>query len=147
MSLPEIVSREEWHAAREELLVKEKVVTRARDALNAERRRLPMVEITEEYVFDGGDGKASLLDLFDARHQLVVYHFMFAPEWEAALPQLLGLPRPDRPPRPSEGARHVVRRGLAGTLPEDPAVQGTHGLGAALVLLVRQRLQPGLRCH
>ncbi|MFD5270933.1 DUF899 domain-containing protein [Streptomyces sp. NPDC058335] len=83
MSLPEIVSREEWHAAREELLVKEKVVTRARDALNAERRRLPMVEIAEEYVFDGGDGKASLLDLFEGRHQLVVHHFMFAPEWEA----------------------------------------------------------------
>ncbi|MEV4231288.1 DUF899 domain-containing protein [Streptomyces bobili] len=83
MSLPEIVSREEWHAAREELLVKEKVLTRARDALNAERRRLPMVEITEEYVFDGGDGKASLLDFFDGSRQLVVYHFMFAPEWEA----------------------------------------------------------------
>ena len=83
MSLPEIVSREEWHAAREELLVKEKAATRARDALNAERRRLPMVEIADKYVFDGGDGKATLLDVFDGRHQLVVYHFMFAPEWEA----------------------------------------------------------------
>ncbi|MGX1269306.1 DUF899 domain-containing protein [Streptomyces phaeoluteigriseus] len=83
MSLPDIVSREQWLAAREELLVKEKVVTRARDALNAERRRLPMVEIAEEYVFDGGDGKATLLDLFEGRVQLVVYHFMFAPEWEA----------------------------------------------------------------
>ncbi|MDI9834158.1 DUF899 domain-containing protein [Streptomyces sp. KAU_LT] len=83
MSLPEIVSREKWRAAREELLVKEKAVTRARDALNAERRALPMVEITEEYVFEGGDGKATLLDLFEGRHQLVVYHFMFAPEWDA----------------------------------------------------------------
>ena len=82
MSLPEIVSREQWRAAREELLVKEKAATRARDALNARRRALPMVEVIEEYVFEGGDGKATLLDLFEGRHQLVVYHFMFAPEWE-----------------------------------------------------------------
>jgi predicted dithiol-disulfide oxidoreductase (DUF899 family) len=83
MSLPEIVSRAQWRAAREELLLKEKAVTRARDALNAERRGLPMVEIDTEYVFEGGDGKATLLDLFEDRHQLVVYHFMFAPDWEA----------------------------------------------------------------
>ncbi|MFC8242898.1 DUF899 domain-containing protein [Streptomyces chartreusis] len=83
MSLPEIVSREQWRAAREELLAKEKAATRARDALNAERRRLPMVEVEEEYVFEGGDGKATLLDLFEGRHQLVVHHFMFAPEWDA----------------------------------------------------------------
>ncbi|MET9506279.1 DUF899 domain-containing protein [Streptomyces sp. NPDC006622] len=83
MSLPEIVSREQWRTARGELLAKEKAVTRARDELSAERRGLPMVEIAEEYVFDGGDGKATLLDLFDGRPQLVVHHFMFAPEWEA----------------------------------------------------------------
>ncbi|MFH9708717.1 DUF899 domain-containing protein [Streptomyces luteogriseus] len=83
MSLPEIVSRGEWRAARAELLLKEKAVTRARDALNAERRGLPMVEVDEEYVFEGGDGKATLLDLFEGRRQLVVYHFMFAPEWDA----------------------------------------------------------------
>jgi predicted dithiol-disulfide oxidoreductase (DUF899 family) len=83
MTLPRIVSRDEWRAAREELLVREKAATRARDALNAERRRLPMVEIDKEYVFEGGDGKATLFDLFEGRHQLVVYHFMFAPEWDA----------------------------------------------------------------
>lgn len=83
MSLPEIVPREQWHAAREELLAKEKAATRARDALNAERRRLPMVEIDQEYVFEGGDGKATLPDLFEGRPQLVIYHFMFAPEWDA----------------------------------------------------------------
>ncbi|MET7293923.1 DUF899 domain-containing protein [Streptomyces griseoloalbus] len=82
MSLPEIVSRAEWRAAREELLVKEKAVTRARDALGAERRRLPMVRIDRQYVFEGGDGKATLLDLFEGRQQLVVHHFMFAPEWD-----------------------------------------------------------------
>ncbi|MGW0942084.1 DUF899 domain-containing protein [Streptomyces sp. NPDC002623] len=81
--LPEIVSRAQWRAAREELLVKEKVVTRARDALNAQRRGLPMVAVDTEYVFEGGDGKATLLDLFEGRAQLVVHHFMFAPEWEA----------------------------------------------------------------
>jgi predicted dithiol-disulfide oxidoreductase (DUF899 family) len=86
MSLPEIVSREQWRAAREALLVKEKALTRARDALNAERRRLPMVEIEEEYVFEGGDGKATLLDLFEGRDQLVVYHFMLAPERDAGCP-------------------------------------------------------------
>ncbi|WAU80310.1 DUF899 domain-containing protein [Streptomyces sp. Qhu-G9] len=83
MTLPPIASREEWRAAREELLAKEKAATRARDALNAERRRLPMVEIGKEYVFEGGDGKATLFDLFAGRHQLVVHHFMFAPEWDA----------------------------------------------------------------
>ncbi len=82
MSLPEIVSRAQWRAAREELLVKEEAVARAREALNAERRRLPMVEVETEYVFEGGDGKASLLDLFEGRRQLVVHHFVFAPEWE-----------------------------------------------------------------
>ncbi|MEU0476536.1 DUF899 domain-containing protein [Streptomyces olivaceus] len=83
MSLPEIVTRADWRAAREALLAEEKAATRARDTLNAERRGLPMVEIGKEYVFEGGDGKATLLDLFENRDQLVVYHFMFAPEWEA----------------------------------------------------------------
>jgi predicted dithiol-disulfide oxidoreductase (DUF899 family) len=78
-NLPQVVSRHEWQAAREELLVKEKEATRARDALAAERRRLPMVRIEKEYVFEGPEGKASLLDLFDRRRQLIVYHFMFAP--------------------------------------------------------------------
>ncbi|MEU8959314.1 DUF899 domain-containing protein [Streptomyces sp. NPDC048518] len=83
MGLPDIVTRGEWLAAREELLAKEKAATRARDALNAERRGLPMVEVDKEYYFDGSDGKATLLDLFDDRDQLIVYHFMFAPEWDA----------------------------------------------------------------
>ena len=79
MNLPQVVSRDEWKAAREELLVKEKEATRARDALAAERRRLPMVRIEKDYVFEGPEGKASLLDLFDGRRQLIIYHFMFAP--------------------------------------------------------------------
>ncbi|MEV5796267.1 DUF899 domain-containing protein [Streptomyces collinus] len=86
MSLPEIVTREQWRVAREELLRKEEAVRRARELLSAERRRLPVVEVDPEYVFEGGDGKATLLDLFEGRTQLVVHHFMFAPEWETGCP-------------------------------------------------------------
>ncbi|GAA3984032.1 DUF899 domain-containing protein [Actinomadura viridis] len=84
MSLPDIASREEWLAARKELLVKEKELTRARDALNAERRRLPMVRVGKEYEFEGPGGKATLLDLFEGREQLIVSHMMFDPDWERA---------------------------------------------------------------
>ena len=77
MSLPTIVTREEWLAARKELLAREKQLTHERDAINAARRRLPMVEITEDYRFEGPDGEAGLLDLFDGRRQLLVYHFMW----------------------------------------------------------------------
>jgi predicted dithiol-disulfide oxidoreductase (DUF899 family) len=76
---PKIVSREEWLTARRELLKKEKELTRQRDALSAERRRLPMVKIEKPYLFDGPEGRASLLDLFDGRRTLIVYHFMFDP--------------------------------------------------------------------
>jgi predicted dithiol-disulfide oxidoreductase (DUF899 family) len=82
MSLPRIVTREEWLAARQELLVKEKELTRRRDALNIERRNLPMVEITKDYAFDGPDGRVHLVDLFEGRPQLIVYHFMYDPSWD-----------------------------------------------------------------
>jgi predicted dithiol-disulfide oxidoreductase (DUF899 family) len=86
MSLPQVVSREEWLVARKELLAKEKELTRQRDALNAERRMLPMVEIVKDYVFTGPDGEASLLDLFEGRLQLIVRHFMFDPSWDDGCP-------------------------------------------------------------
>ena len=78
-SHPPIVARDEWRRARDQLLVKEKAATRAGDALAAERRRLPMVRIEKDYVFDGPNGKVRLLDLFEGRRQLIIYHFMFAP--------------------------------------------------------------------
>src|SRR6516162_8380219 len=77
----QIVSRDEWIAARKELLRKEKEFTRLRDQLSAERRALPWVKVEKNYVFDGPDGKVSLADLFDGRSQLVVKHFMFGPDW------------------------------------------------------------------
>jgi predicted dithiol-disulfide oxidoreductase (DUF899 family) len=78
-ALPKVVSDEEWRKARNALLVKEKAATHARDALAAERRRLPMTRVDKQYVFDGPSGKVSLLDLFEGRPQLLLYHFMFAP--------------------------------------------------------------------
>jgi predicted dithiol-disulfide oxidoreductase (DUF899 family) len=75
----DVVSPTEWQAAHESLLAKEKEATRARDELAAKRRRLPMVRIDKDYTFTGPDGPASLLDLFDGRSQLILYHFMFAP--------------------------------------------------------------------
>ncbi len=82
MSLPQVVSREDWLAARKGLLAKEKELTRRRDALNVERRELPMVKIEKDYAFEGPDGKVGLLDLFEGRLQLIVGHFMFDPSWE-----------------------------------------------------------------
>jgi hypothetical protein len=84
MDRPEIVSREQWLAARKQLLAREKELTRAADELNAERRRLPMVRVAKDYRFTGPDGEVGLLELFDGRSQLVVQHVMFAPSWEDA---------------------------------------------------------------
>jgi predicted dithiol-disulfide oxidoreductase (DUF899 family) len=81
MSLPEIATRDEWLRARLELLQREKELTRARDALNADRRRLPMVRIEKDYVFEGPQGTAGLADLFEGRRQLFLQHFMFDPAW------------------------------------------------------------------
>jgi predicted dithiol-disulfide oxidoreductase (DUF899 family) len=80
MNLPPVVSPQEWNAAREELLVKEKELTRARDALAAERRRMPRQAVEKEYRFEGPDGPVSLEDLFAGRRQLVVYRFFFDPD-------------------------------------------------------------------
>jgi predicted dithiol-disulfide oxidoreductase (DUF899 family) len=127
--------------ARKELLAKEKELTRQRDALNAERRRLPMVKIDKDYVFEGPDGKASLLDLFDGRRQLILGHFMFSPEWDEGCSSC------------SAGAdevsggllKHLHTRDTSyAVVPvrpwKDPTVQGEQGLDLPVVLLVWQRL-------
>jgi predicted dithiol-disulfide oxidoreductase (DUF899 family) len=83
MKLPPVVSQQEWEAALAAIRVKEKAATRASDALAAERRRLPRVRIEKEYVLEGRDGSATLLDLFEGRRQLILYHFMFGPNQDA----------------------------------------------------------------
>jgi len=84
--LPRVVSRAEWLVAREKLLKKEKESTRQRDAVSAQRRELPMVKVEKEYVFEGKNGRATLRDLFEERRQLVIYHFMFDPNWDEGCP-------------------------------------------------------------
>ena len=86
MSLPDVASREQWLAARRRLLAREKVHTRSRDILNAERRRLPMVMVDQEYVFEGPDGPVTLADLFAGKRQLIVQHVMFGPDWDQPCP-------------------------------------------------------------
>jgi predicted dithiol-disulfide oxidoreductase (DUF899 family) len=86
MNRPKVVSREEWLAVRKAHLKNEKALTRMRDLVSAERRTLPWVKVEKDYVFDTPEGKKTLADLFDGRSQLVIHHFMFAPDWEAGCP-------------------------------------------------------------
>jgi predicted dithiol-disulfide oxidoreductase (DUF899 family) len=88
---PPIVSRSEWLAERTELLEAEKRLTKQVDAVNAMRRRLPMVKLDKAYVFDGPNGQVRLIDLFNGRRQLIVYHFMFDPDWDKGCPGCTGL--------------------------------------------------------
>jgi predicted dithiol-disulfide oxidoreductase (DUF899 family) len=83
---PPVVSRDEWLVERKKLLAREKELTKQRDRVNAERRRLPMVRIDKNYVFDGPHGKQNLEVLFEGRRQLIVYHFMFDPNWDKGCP-------------------------------------------------------------
>ncbi len=80
--LPPVVSAEEWRAANDAMLTREKAATRARDALNAERRRMPMVKIEKDYTLQGPNGPVGLAELFEVRRQLILYHFMFGPDWD-----------------------------------------------------------------
>ena len=86
MSLPRIATRDEWLAARTDLLKDEKELTRQRDEISTRRRELPMVLIEDDYVFDGPNGAAHLIDMFEGRSQLIIYHFMFHPEWDEGCP-------------------------------------------------------------
>ena len=138
MNLPPIVSPSEWQSARDALLAKEKEATRARDALAAERRRLPMVRIETDYVFDGPDGKARLVDLFEGRRQLLVYHFMFGPNQDAGcdgcsmfVDQIGHLAHLHTP-------RHLVCPRVPRPAREDRGVQEAHGVDHPVVLVVRE---------
>lgn len=88
---PPIVSREQWTNERTKLLEQEKELTRQEDAVNAKRRRLPMVKLDKNYVFQGVQGQVRMIDLFEGQRQLIVYHFMFDPSWEKGCPGCTGL--------------------------------------------------------
>jgi predicted dithiol-disulfide oxidoreductase (DUF899 family) len=105
MALPQVVSRNEWLAARRELLVREKDLVRARDALNTERRGLPMVRVEQDYRFTGPDGEVELLDLFAGHRQLLVQHLMFDPSWDAPCNSCSGMADAT-----SEGARTQLEK-------------------------------------
>src|SRR5258706_12258545 len=94
MKTPQIVSPPEWDEARERLLVKEKELTRARDAMAAKRRRMPWMAVEKDYRFDGPTGPASLADLFEGRRQLIVYRAFYAPDFTTYPPS--GGPHPQR---------------------------------------------------
>lgn len=83
MASNKVVNQDEWQAARQALLTREKELTRAMEQLHTERRQLPWVRIDKDYTLDGPAGAVSLADLFEGRRQLVIYHFMFAPDWKA----------------------------------------------------------------
>ncbi len=89
-SSPKVVSQSEWLEQRRQLLTQEKELTRQHDRISAQRRRLPMVKIEKEYLFDGPEGKRSLRALFGDCRQLIVYHFMFDPEWDKGCPGCTG---------------------------------------------------------
>lgn len=142
MSLPRIAAREAWLVARKELLAEEKDLTRQRDALNAERRNLPMVEIEKDCIFDGPSGAVRLIDMFEGRPQLIICHFMFDPGWEDGCPSCTA-----GTDELSAGFfAHLDTRdtsyavGVAGATGEARAVEGQEGLGRALVLLVQDPL-------
>ena len=86
MTLPRIATTEEHLEARRKLLVREKELTDLRDEINTQRRNLPMVEVTKDYTFDGPEGRVRLIDLFEGRPQLVIYHFMFDPDSDTGCP-------------------------------------------------------------
>src|SRR5215469_1119164 len=86
MDNPKIVSREEWLVARKKLLIREKQHTREHDAIASERRALPWVRVEKNYVFDSPSGKKNFIDLFEGKSQLIVYHFMFGPDWSEGCP-------------------------------------------------------------
>ena len=139
-------TRDEWLAARLELLEAEKELTRRSDELAQRRQELPWVRIDKEYRFDTDEGSASLADLFRGRSQLLVYHFMFGPDYTAGCPSCSaiadgfdGVRRPPRQPR-----RHALG-GLAGAAREAAGVQAADGVDVPLGVLVRQRLQLRLR--
>ena len=141
-----IVSREEWIAARKAHLAHEKEYTRARDRLSEERRALPWVKVDKTYVFDGPDGKETLADLFEGRSQLVVQHFMFAPDWNEGCKSCSFWADGFERMIPHLAARDTTLVAISrAPLAKARGVQGADGLDLRLAVSRRQRFQPRLR--
>ena len=124
----QIVSHDEWLAARKQHLAREKELTRRRDQLSAERRELPWVKVDKPYVFDTPDGKRTLADLFDGRSQLIVYHFMFGPGWTEGCKSCSFLADHFNGAPSTWPSATCVRGGLAGAVRRDRGVPAAHGL-------------------
>ena len=146
-NLPDVVSREEWLTARKDLLAKEKDLTRARDRVNADRRRLPMVRVDKPYSFEGPDGTVTLLDMFQGRPQLVMHHFMFGPDWDEGCPSCSSAADGIGTAAAAARAQHHAGRRVARAVPEARRVPGADGLDVSLVFLVRHGLQLRLPRH
>ena len=145
---PPIVTHEAWLTARKELLADEKALTRQRDAVNAKRRRLPMVRIDKPYVFGcSATARRRSLDLFDGRRQLIVYHFMFDPAWEDGCPSCTGFVNALGNLSFLDDARYDVCAHLARAEREARTLQGQTRLEGAVVFVERQRLQLRLPRH
>ena len=128
MNLPPVVSEPEWQAAQDALVAKEKDATRARDALAAERRRLPRLRVEKDYAFDAPDGKVTLRDLFEGRRQLLLYHFMFGPNhdagcngWKPRVPAIIPNGQFGVPTRSASPASPRLRSPIA--WPKNPRAQ------------------------
>ncbi len=138
MNLPPIVSADEWQAANEAMIAKEKEATRARDRLNAERRRMPMVKIEKDYTFEGPNGPVTFARPLRWPPSALLYHFMFDPDWDEGCGGCsMFVDNWATPPISRRATRRRAR--LAGAAGETRSVRGAHGLGeSALVLVVRQ---------
>ena len=139
---PKVVPEGEWQSQRNGLLQEEKELTRQMDRVNAARRRLPMVKLDKTYTFEGPNGKATLLDLFEDRRQLVIYHFMFDPAWKKGCPGCTGYVN-------ALGDLSMLgQRNTSFALISRAPLAKLEGykklkrLAVAVVLVVRQRLQP-----
>ena len=149
MKMPPIVPPQEWEAARQELLVKEKEHTRAGDALAAERRRMPRMAVEKDYRFEGPNGPASLLDLFDGRRQLIVYRFFFEPGvdgWpEKGCRGCSMMAAQDAHPAHLNARDTTLAYVSRAPQADIVALEGAHGLAGSLVHAHR-RLRRRLRC-
>ena len=137
-----IVSQDQWLAARKALLAKEKEFTKARDQLSEARRALPWVKVDKTYVFDGPNGKQTLAELFDGRSQLIVYHFMFGPDWNAGCPHCSHWADNFNSIIVHLNQRDVTMVAISrAPVAKLDSLSQTHGLDVQMAVLARERVQ------